>query len=438
MTGRSFDVVIVGARCAGAALSTLLARDGMRVLVVDKSAMPSDQVLSTHTVHPPGVDILDELGVGDAVRTLAPPTRTVHIRKDECAADVSFGDGRAGYCPRRKRLDSLLQEAAVRAGAEIRDRSRAIRILVDDGRAAGVQIRHGNSVDKVAAPLVVGADGRRSFVAREVRAEEYMAYDAPRAMYWAYWDAPAAWRTDRYPFDMYLAAVGPDIRVIFQTDDDQLLVGSLPAVQRAQSWRRSPVDSLCRNLAEDAVIGPLLSGAAPDSSVRGTLNERYFFRQAAGPGWALVGDAGHHKDFVVGDGITEALLQAKSLARAIKAGGDDELQRWWRARDVAALPQYFWGRDEGSLDPPSELERAAFARIARDERLQRRITGLPEHRCSPYDVLPPAAVASCLAGALLRGRIRVIPDFLAQARRVLEYRRALKARQRLLDVSAGR
>lgn len=96
MTERHFDVVIIGARCAGAALATCLARAGAHVLMVDHSPMPSDQVLSTHNIHPPGMDILDDIGVGDAVRAEAPATRVLRIRKNEAWMDVPFGEGRAG------------------------------------------------------------------------------------------------------------------------------------------------------------------------------------------------------------------------------------------------------------------------------------------------------------------------------------------------------
>ena len=68
MGAPNYDVVIVGARCAGASLATQLARTGASVLLLDKDPLPSDQVLSTHTIHPPGIDVLDELGVGAAVR----------------------------------------------------------------------------------------------------------------------------------------------------------------------------------------------------------------------------------------------------------------------------------------------------------------------------------------------------------------------------------
>ena len=101
-------------------------------------------------------------------------------------------------------------------------------------------------------------------VAQMVKAEEYLAYDAPRAMYWAYWNAPGIWKTDpRYSFDMYQGNTFGDIRVIFQTDYDQLLIGSLPSIEKAQNWRLDPSTSLIADLRSDPVIAPLIEGANP-------------------------------------------------------------------------------------------------------------------------------------------------------------------------------
>ena len=134
----------------------------------------------------------------------------------------------------------------------------------------------------------------------------------------------------------------------------------------------------------------------------------------------------------MGDGITEALIQAKGLAEAIIRGGDLALQRWWRQRDVDALPGYYWGRDEGSLTPPTSIEQLVIGRVARSERLQRIMTRLPEHQCSPYDVLPPSAVMPLVLGAIVRGRFGVIPEFLAQGRQAMAYGRTLRERRELL------
>jgi menaquinone-9 beta-reductase len=428
------DVVIVGARCAGATLATFLAKAGASVLVLDKDPRPSDQILSTHTIHPPGLDVLDEVGVGDAVRAVAPPTHIVRLRKNDAVVDYGFSDGRAEYCPRRKRLDGLLQDAAVSAGVEILDRTRVTSLVRDGERVVGVRAAGPAGQERVfRASLIVGADGRHSTVARQAEAEEYLGYDAPRAMFWGYWNAPAFWRTDpAYRFGMYLANTDGHIRVIFHTDHDQLLIGSLPPAEQAMAWRTNPDAALISDLASDSITGPLIAGSAPDGGVRGTLKERYFFRRAAGNGWMLVGDAGHHKEFVIGDGITEALLQARSLASAIAQGTDAALRRWWRARDVEALPYFFLGQDEGALGPPLELQQVVFSHAAKTPSLQARMAATMEHKLSPLETFPVRLVLWWTLGAAFRGSLGVIPQFAAMGRRGSAINREMRLRRRLL------
>lgn len=428
-----YDVIIVGARCAGATLAVYLARSGASVLLLDRDALPSDQVLSTHTIHPPGIDVLDEVGVGNAMREVTPPTDTIRLEKSGAALDLRFGPGRFEYAPRRKRLDGLLQDAAVAAGARLIDRTRVTELVEENGRVVGVRAV-GDGEEKVfRGDLVVGADGRRSTVARLVGAEEYLGYDAPRAMYWAYWDAPAFWRSDpAYPFDMYVGKNGGDVRAIFQTDHGQLLIGSLPPVAETGPWRADPRGALVANLAAHPLTGPLIEGSAPDGKVRGTVKERYYFRDGAGPGWALVGDAGHHKEFVLGDGITEALIQARGLAAAIGEGTDRALIRWWRARDVEALPLFFFGRDEGALGPPPELQRVVFSRVAERPDIQDRLVRTMEHEVSPYKAMRASEVVPWMLAAALRGKPRVIREFLAMGRRGSQVRKELQLREKLL------
>ena len=433
-TESCYDVVIVGARCAGATLATFLARGGASVLLLDKDRLPSDQVLSTHTIHPPGLDILDDVGVGEAVRAEAPPTRIVRLRKNDAFVDIEFPRHRAEYCPRRRRLDGLLQDAAASAGVEVRDQTRVTAVVREEDRVIGVRAaRSAGQEQMIRAGLVVGADGRHSTVARQVEAEEYLGYDAPRAMFWGYWNAPAFWRSDpAYPFGMYVANTDGHIRVIFQTDHDQLLIGSLPPVERAMAWRTDPGSALIADLASDSTTGPLIAGSAPQERVRGTLKERYFFRRAAGNGWALVGDAGHHKEFVIGDGITEALLQARSLASAIAKGNDAALHRWWRARDVDALPYFFLGQDEGKLGPPLELQQIVFSHVAMDPTLRARMSATMEHQLSPQETFSVRQVLWWAVGAAIRGSPGVVRQFFAMGRREAAINRELGLRRRLL------
>ena len=70
-----YDVIVVGARCGGSPTAMLLARNGYRVLLVDKATFPSD-TMSTHLVHPPGVAALARWGILDQLEaTTARPSR---------------------------------------------------------------------------------------------------------------------------------------------------------------------------------------------------------------------------------------------------------------------------------------------------------------------------------------------------------------------------
>ena len=145
-----------------------------------------------------------------------------------------------------------------------------------------------------------------------------------------------------------------------------------------------------------------------------------------------MGDAGHHKEFVIGDGITEALLQARSLASAIAQGTDAALHRWWRARDVEALPYFFLGRDEGALGPPMELQQVVFSHVARTPALQARMAATMEHQLSPFETFPVRQVLWWTLGAAFRGSWGVVPEFVAMGRRGSAINRELRLRRRLL------
>lgn len=140
MTG-GYDAIVVGARC-GSPAAMLLAPMGYRVLLVDKAAFPSD-TMSTHLAHPPAVAALARWGILERLEdTNCPPiTRysfdfgPVTVSGSPLAAD---GAARA-YCPRRIVLDALLVEAAVAAGAELREDFTVEEIVVDDGRVTGIR-----------------------------------------------------------------------------------------------------------------------------------------------------------------------------------------------------------------------------------------------------------------------------------------------------------
>lgn len=428
----SYDVIVVGGRCAGASVGAFLARGGARVLVLEQARLPSDQPLSTHAIRPRGMDVLDELGVGAQVRS-APATRVLRLRKNAACVDSRYPAGRSEHAPRRLRLDSLLVDAARGAGVEVVDDARVRGLLWQGPRVAGVRVRLAAGERNLRAGLVVGADGRHSLVAREVKAGEYLGYTGPRALYWSYWDAPSfVGASAEYGFDMYFAHVGTEMRIMYPTDDGQILAGCLPRLAELPRFREHPLRALTDALAADEWIAPVVRARAPSERVRVASKERYFFREAAGSGWLLLGDAGLHKEFVTGDGITEALLQAKQAASAVLGGGDRALELFWRERDARALELYCFGQDQGTGDPADGLDELIFSRIAGRPELADRLALVLDHQLSPYDSLPFTSVLGALGAALLRRRFDVLARFMARGQRRSAVKRELSLRQRLL------
>ena len=116
------DVVVVGARAAGAATAMLLARAGLDVVVVDRGREGSD-TLSTHALTRGAVIQLNRWGLLDSIRAAGTPAvrrSTVHLVSGDTVIDIPPGDGiDALYAPRRTVLDPLLVDAARTAGATV-------------------------------------------------------------------------------------------------------------------------------------------------------------------------------------------------------------------------------------------------------------------------------------------------------------------------------
>jgi flavin-dependent dehydrogenase len=426
----TYDVVVVGGRCAGASLARFLARAGQKVLIVDSGDLPSDQPMSTHFINLAGMKVLDELGLGDRVRDIAP---TVNMFINGCDEHVAKMRAAWGSCPRRTELDRVLLDGAREAGAEIRTRCTVVDVLRERDRVTGVVVEENGTRHELRAKVVVGADGRNSTVAALVGAEEYFGYDGPRVGYWSYWPRPSWFDTDpQLEGGAAIVYEGRYARLVFPTNRDQLCIGATFPRDELDAWKPDPRAKLEEVLRGSAWTARLIEGAEPIEKLRGVVKLRYFFKQAAGPGWALAGDAGMHKDPHAGLGITDALLDARELAAAIVEGGDPALERYWRARDVRGWELFNFARDLGEVDYNNALNRTLFQHIAASPELQSRIHKVSTRELTPAAAFSPGEIIRWTFGALLRGRLGVIPRFFRAARKGAAVAKELERRKSLL------
>jgi flavin-dependent dehydrogenase len=435
MSGEVFDCIVVGARCAGAPLATHLARAGVRVCLVEAAKLPSGQPFSTHAIQPGGMDMLDELGVGKKVRETSPPIGVNRFSVGGAVMDIRMSPGRELYAPRRSTLDPLLAEAAASAGAEIRDETTLLDLLRDGDRVVGARVRSRHGTTDLHARIVVGADGRHSTVAKRAGAKEYLATDAQRCGYWAYF--PTTRALEQLPCQAYIEIRGSDACFMFRTDGDLVIAGALAPIDVSRTWTEDVETHVREKLRRSAMLGPGFEGSPVVGEFTGLRKLHCFFRAAAGPGWALVGDAGLHKDPTPGYGITDALRDAKALGLAIIDGREAALEVYWRERDVKSLPLYMNANTMGGLAYDNPFNRLFLEKLGRPQ-FRPLIESLVERKVSPYEVVPPWRVLGWAAGGLLAGRTELWKPFLASMKQGAWLAQELERRKDLLSLAQQR
>ncbi len=431
------DVLVVGGRCAGATLAAWLARAGVSVAVADRATFPSD-TLSTHVFQGGAIASLSRLGaLDDVLATGAPGVTRGRIRL-ETAGDVLEADVPmpvpapglpAMLCVRRVALDVVLHRRAAEAGAEMLDGEKVTSLVEDGGRVTGARLARRDGEERVVrARVVVGADGRGSTIARLVGAEDYAVIPMERFGYFAYYeDVPAT--------DPPRLEVVRDERLYgfgIPADAGLFLACAMPPADEYKAFVADVEASWDREIARLHGVGERVAEGRRVGRPRGLRAVDTFLRDAAGPGWALIGDAGHFKDPAPGQGIADALRQAEALAGAIVGGlGDGDLDAalasWWRGRDDDALERHTWAHAFGAAGPPPrillEAQRSTLARRDGAERFW-----APSlQRGAPSEALGTSAVVRSAARAVAGRRLpprRAVDELRDARRRERRYRRA--------------
>jgi flavin-dependent dehydrogenase len=320
----------------------LLARLGYRVTVVERGRIPSD-ALSTHGIARGGVVQLAKWGLLDRVLGSGAPAIRQVVFRAAGAEEIRTVKPRCGVdhliAPRRYILDSILADAAAMAGATIRTGLTVTGVLrTDDGRVDGVRARAPDgTVVGLRARVVVGADGVRSRMATLCRSVVHESYPVDSATFYTYVSDPS-WRAIEFHVGEF-ADGRTGYAGVFPSHHGEACVWVCCPASKVGGLRGGTVEPFIDLLANvSSTLAARTRAGRLVAPVRGAVRLPNQIRRASGPGWALVGDAGYHRDPITGHGITDAFRDAELLAAAIddhlRAGAAD-LSGYETARNAA-------------------------------------------------------------------------------------------------------
>jgi flavin-dependent dehydrogenase len=336
-----YDAIVVGARCAGAPAAMQLARKGWRVLLVDRATFPRD-IPHGHFIHRDGPKRLAAWGLLERIAGHCPRVTSFTLDLGDfplTGHDLVHQGIAFGYAPRRSKLDHLLVEAAVEAGVELREGFTVDTLLSDDGRVTGIRGRAapggGPIVER--AHITIGADGRHSRVAAQVGAPVYDACAAATCWYFSYWSGVA----DR-GLEVYV--LGDRMIFAFPTSDELYAIFIAWPAGRFHEIKRNVEGHFLATVDAVPELGARVRCGRREERFSGAADLPNFVRKPYGPGWALLGDAGCHKDPYMALGICDAFRDVDYLVEALEAGFSD-------GRDpTAALAQYERRRNDAMRD----------------------------------------------------------------------------------------
>ncbi|HEU5251869.1 MAG TPA: NAD(P)/FAD-dependent oxidoreductase [Solirubrobacterales bacterium] len=365
MGRQSYDAVVVGARVAGTPVAARLAEQGWKVLLLDREPPPAD-TLSTHTLFPNTLARLAELGALERierehrVNLVEYAIRTLGYEVAGAFTPVGGFDRMAAIT--RPVLDPALLEVAVDAGAETRFGEKVTGLLgsgTAEDPARGVVLESG---EEIAARWVLGADGRVSTVARLLGLEKEYPLAGEMAFMFGYWRGLPP--TDQFKIDVI--EEGSLVWTPCEDDLSMLILGVDPAATRGgpAEKQRTFVETLHQYsdwfdpawLERGEQVGGIR--VAPETMLRG------FFRQGTGPGWALIGDAGHFKNPSTAQGISDAIEQSLHVAAEL-TGPQESLAGYEAWRADRAREHYEWSFDFARFAKP-ETSAPIFAGLVED------------------------------------------------------------------------
>ncbi len=336
MPERDADVIVVGAGPAGSTVATLLADAGHSVLLLDKASFPRHKPCSDYA-SPASERLLERLGVLDAVMAAGAsrmPAMVVQAPNGSrfTAAFARVEPDAAAIGLSRYRLDHILLDRARQAGATVCERAHVRDVIRDGDRVSGIEATIDGSRESLRAPIVIGADGHDSAVARSLGLDLNWRWPRKTGLAAHYrgvtgLDGSGEMHVGRgaYAGLAILEQGLVNLTVVVPTDAVKAKTGSL------ENYFAATVDSL-------PGIASRLDGADRVGSIRGVGPMGRRARRVTGDGWLLLGDAASFLDPFVGEGVYQALrsgfLAAPVVSAALRSGDTSasDLDGYRRAR----------------------------------------------------------------------------------------------------------
>ncbi len=339
-----YDIIVVGARCAGSPTAMLLARKGYRVLLVDRATFPSNTI-SNHYLHQSAVAQLNRWGLLEKVaHSGCPPIQKAtfdffgSIVFTAHALPIEGATG--GYCVRRNVLDKILVDAAIEAGVEFREGFVVQELCRDGEQVTGIRGRLGDKTNITeTARLVIGADGMNSFVARNCHPSEYHTKPSITSYHYSYWSDVPVEGGELYFRDRRLV-------IAASTNEGLTCVTVVLPIEEFRQFRSNVKENFWAALDLVPELAERIRAGKQEEPFYGTGNLPNYFRKPYGKGWALVGDAGCHRDPTLAQGIKAAFLSSELLVNAIDEGLSgsqpltEALADYERQRNEALMPLY--------------------------------------------------------------------------------------------------
>ncbi|CAG9623743.1 NAD(P)/FAD-dependent oxidoreductase [Sutcliffiella rhizosphaerae] len=304
-----FDIIIVGARCAGASLALFMADYGYKVCLIDKGTFPSN-TLSTHLFG--DWDLYKKLGIEANIKSSgAPEIKRVKVSFEDCSFEGPLKVTTALSGLRRIKYDQILiNKAMSHPNIHCHLNCKLKELIYANGKISGITVQMNGDLKNIFSEVVVGADGRNSLTAELVNSQKYKISPSLRCAFYGYFKNVFPDHTPTFEFFWS----GNNIILVQPCDEGLYCVCILPMQEEYSDWAKDLENKFMSSLLKVDVLSSKFKQAILDSKIVGTNNLDSYLKTPYGEGWALVGDAGAAVHPCSGAGMDQAIKCSEFLS----------------------------------------------------------------------------------------------------------------------------